>query len=88
MACQVDGKHLSMYRDLPEGASASYPLSIDLGDIRHPLGQCICRHLIAVLVPELCCLGLCALSEGSGVGDSSRHDATDGLGNLEDVRYG
>lgn len=60
-----------------ESRAPPYALSVDLGDIGQSLGKDIAWHLIAVLVSELGGLALCALGEGSGVGDGARHDTAD-----------
>ena len=54
-----------------------YALSVDLGDIGQSLGEDVAWHFIAVLVSELGSLALCALREGSGVGNGACHDAAD-----------
>jgi hypothetical protein len=66
----------------------AYPLGVHLADVGQPLGQGITRHLVAVLVPELSCLGLRTLGEGAGVGDGSGNDAANRGGQLEDVGDG
>jgi hypothetical protein len=55
----------------------TYPLRVHLADVGQPLRQCVCGHLVAVLVPELGGLSLGTLRKRPGIGDGSRDDAAD-----------
>lgn len=67
---------------------ATYPLSVDLANVRQTLGDGIRGHLIPKLVSEVGSFGLCPCCECSCVGDRSCDDAADCLGDLEDVGDG
>lgn len=63
-----------------------YTLGIHLADVGQSLGQDISWHLVAIFVSEFCSLSLGTLGERSGVGNRACDDASNGGGDLEDVR--
>lgn len=65
-----------------------YPLRVHLTDIGQTLGESVCRHLVAKLVPEFGGLRLGPLGEGSGVRNGTSDDTANRWRELEDVRYG
>lgn len=77
-----------LHQDNICGPGISYTLGVDLGDVGQPLGHNIAWHLVTVLVFELGSLALGALSKRPGICDGTRHDATNGRRDLEDVGDG
>jgi len=66
----------------------AYALSVDLGDIRHPLRQHVAWHLVSKFVSEFSSLTLRPSDKVPRVGDGACHNASNRRRELVDVGHG